>query len=1786
LIHYQSFSQEKNFMNKLYRSLTILCVSLTVSICAKSQILAWNFTSAAGSEPSFNATTVNENLNGSSITRGNGLTATGLANAFSASGWNVPSEADAITNNKYFEFSINAKSGYKVSLSTLDAYFRRSSTGPNIFQWKYSLDGFVTPGVNIGTNISYTGTNTNGDPQTQINLGLTNAVQNVPNTTTIKIRLYGWGASSSAGTFALGRPTNNSLSIGGTVLSTSASTSVININPTSLSGFISASGSPSGAKSITVSGTDLSDNISLNSSGPFEISTDNLIFSSSLTLTPTNGVLNNTTVHVRISKLASIGSVSGSVLLSSAGAANKTVTLSGLVAGVINLAGSPYFQNFDAIGTGLPIGVSVRTSSTSSAMGTDASFSTAAVSWNNTSGAFKNFASGNNEPGVIQSSATDRALGVRQTGSFGDPGAAFVFQVANTSNKINFTLDFNLQSLDNTSPRTTTWRVDYGVGVNPTSFTVPATTGTLITGGNSFSNNPIHVDFGSALDNQPDVITIRIVALSSSIGTLNRPSTGVDDFKLTWEDPSAKTFSLNATAINFPLTNIGNSNTSSYKIVSQTNLDNPIEIVASAPYTISTDNSSFVSNLSIDPADAFNKTIYVKFAPSAAGVYPGTITHSSEGAGSKVVNLFAEAVDPNSLTFNFNTCSVSNIPGSGFLSINTTGSQKWKCSQFGRNGTNGVDVNGFANGAAQTTDAWLISPVLNLNNIVHLPVLSFYSRGEFAGPKLQLYVSTTYDGSSVPNPSDWTELNGNFPTPPGSATTTWTFSDNIDLSAYKSASKVYIAFRYTSSAALSAARWSIDDIAITDQSTLLTVNATQLNFGEVSVGTNSSSQAVTLKAIGSNDLTLTPPIGYQISSDNSSFSASGIVVDEATAAVGTKFYIRFSPVVKALKVEGNINVSADGLNKDIVALTGSSFPKAETFDVACYNISFFGAGSTNSATPEQITTQIANVSTVMQKLNADVIGIEEMSNDAALAQLVATLPGYSSVVSNRWSYSFNPPDADFPPQKIGFIYNTATMTLSTDEQPRVMFESLYDSARLNLPGHRLTDYPTGTPSSFWASGRLPFMATFNATIDGATKKVRVIVIHAKSGGDNDGYIRRQYDVKLLKDSLDAFYSNDKVIIVGDYNDRMITSIYTGHPSSYQPFVDDIENYDILTKPLDAAGKTSFPGDAGMIDHITISNEFKSEYIANSTDIEDARIYIANYNSVSASDHLPVLSRFQFCKIARPANITVSNTTGQCGTLVSFDITSTFGCAAVTAIPASGSLFPIGTTTVQLTAATGDTASFKVTVVDDEKPLITAPSEVIANTDAGKCETSKDNVNLGIPTFSDNCSGSTVTNDAPFIFPAGNTTVTWTATDASGNTAIATQLVTIEDHELPRIVQPLDTVQSSETGKCSATISLPNPATTDNCGIASVTNDAPANGVFTVGTHVITWTVTDIHGNVSTAMQNVTVNDNENPTVTNCPVVPLFCYNSGGSYTIPAITATDNCGSVSFSYVISGATTRTGNSSNASGAFNIGVSTITWTVTDSHNNTTTCQTTVTVNSPVISSILDAYAVNPGGAANTIYVGYGPSSITLNASVSGGTAGYFYKWTIGSSAGPALNSTSSYSVSPNSITTYYLNVKDVYGCSAPVTTKTVYVTDVRCGPKMDKVTVCSVVKGKPTSNCIFQKDVASALASGATLGSCVNAAATTKTSSNPASNFILIINGMPNPSANYFTISIEGGEASEKMILQVTDVLGRVVEQKTNLQTNTTVQIGSNYKPGTYIAEIIQGSVRKQIKLVKL
>ncbi|NBU46508.1 MAG: hypothetical protein EBS34_03515, partial [Flavobacteriales bacterium] len=67
----------------------------------------------------------------------------------------------------------------------------------------------------------------------------------------------------------------------------------------------------------------------------------------------------------------------------------------------------------------------------------------------------------------------------------------------------------------------------------------------------------------------------------------------------------------------------------------------------------------------------------------------------------------------------------------------------------------------------------------------------------------------------------------------------------------------------------------------------------------------------------------------------------------------------------------------------------------------------------------------------------------------------------------------------------------------------------------------------------------------------------------------------------------------------------------------------------------------------------------------------------------------------------------------------------------------------------------------------------------------------------------------------------------------------------------------DTVFVSTTNCAGASgVSLGTPATGDNCGVASVTNNAPST--FPVGNTTVTWTVTDVNGNTNTATQIVVV----------------------------------------------------------------------------------------------------------------------------------------------------------------------------------------------------------------------------------------------------------------------------------------------------------------------------------------
>jgi hypothetical protein len=156
-------------------------------------------------------------------------------------------------------------------------------------------------------------------------------------------------------------------------------------------------------------------------------------------------------------------------------------------------------------------------------------------------------------------------------------------------------------------------------------------------------------------------------------------------------------------------------------------------------------------------------------------------------------------------------------------------------------------------------------------------------------------------------------------------------------------------------------------------------------------------------------------------------------------------------------------------------------------------------------------------------------------------------------------------------------------------------------------------------------------------------------------------------------------------------------------------------------------------------------------------------------------------------IACPTDVVASMDRGQCGTVVNYSVpTVSDNCPGLSlvCIPVSGSFFPRGVTPVICTTtdASGDasTCTFTVTVNDTEPPVIACPADMVLLAYPGQCGAV---ANYPAPVVSDHCDPNpVVVCDPPSgsFFPIGTTTVTCTATDASGNGNSCAFDVTVEN----------------------------------------------------------------------------------------------------------------------------------------------------------------------------------------------------------------------------------------------------------------------------------------------------------------------------------------------------------------------------------------------------------------------
>ncbi len=175
----------------------IFALSLSSMIPSHAQIAAWDFFGES-SPSSSSADIYNTNLDSSSsMTRGAGAAASNASNSFRTTGFQ--NNGIATTNTDFFQITLSSDPGQFMSLTTIDARFAGTATfaaspGGVSSQFAYSLDG--TTFNLIGSPVVTTGT-----PATlpQISLAGIPALQNVPAGTTVTLRYYASGQTTTGG---------------------------------------------------------------------------------------------------------------------------------------------------------------------------------------------------------------------------------------------------------------------------------------------------------------------------------------------------------------------------------------------------------------------------------------------------------------------------------------------------------------------------------------------------------------------------------------------------------------------------------------------------------------------------------------------------------------------------------------------------------------------------------------------------------------------------------------------------------------------------------------------------------------------------------------------------------------------------------------------------------------------------------------------------------------------------------------------------------------------------------------------------------------------------------------------------------------------------------------------------------------------------------------------------------------------------------------------------------------------------------------------------------------------------------------------------------------------------------------------------------------------------------------------------------------------------------------------------------------------------------------------------
>ena len=358
-------------------------------------------------------------------------------------------------------------------------------------------------------------------------------------------------------------------------------------------------------------------------------------------------------------------------------------------------------------------------------------------------------------------------------------------------------------------------------------------------------------------------------------------------------------------------------------------------------------------------------------------------------------------------------------------------------------------------------------------------------------------------------------------------------------------------------------------------------------------------------------LVIQAPDYFQLSSDGISFSRFAVFSLEQLRKGKQTLYVQFHPDRNTLAVLDTLQLTgAQAAAGQAFFLQGDVFSANQTLDIVNWNIAWFGSKTAGFGPADDDLAQ-ANIKKIMDSLDADVYAFSEVVDTLRFSKLIASMPAYGYRLTDYCSGAANNNTAAYAVgQKLAFVYRKS---IFSSIAARGMLRQS-ESARIN-----------------WANGRFPFLV--EAKIAGSSG-IDFILLHGKSGNTLADHQKREGAAKELKDSLDNYFKNKPLIILGDFNDDLDTAITSGIPalpSAYGPFVSDsmgLNHYQAVSFLLSKTGSRTMSAYPDPVDHVILSDELKQAYLDGSVRVVyEVGKWVKNYTTTT-SDHYPVISRLK------------------------------------------------------------------------------------------------------------------------------------------------------------------------------------------------------------------------------------------------------------------------------------------------------------------------------------------------------------------------------------------------------------------------------------------------------------------------------------------------------------------------------------------------------------------------------